>query len=940
MVAPRQRAIMTLAPMPQRNTATPAPATALKSSSEPIASTKLLPPRGARRLMPREGLIARLQEARRQRCVIVQGPAGSGKTSTLVAWRQALLALDYDVAWLSLASDDDELARFFDCLLASLAEVDPALVQETALLLGRDSDETAVEHWVITLVQAIARRPRELVLMLDDVQNLDDPHIFEALQWLLEYAPPHLHLVLGTRHPVPMPLALSRLRAQGLIGEFDLSDLRFSPEESERYLREQLGSIAPREARTLHELTDGWVAGLQLLAVDMKAKHGSAFAPVAVRDAQAFASYFEREVLVRLAPDDLELLTRMAVCNRFCASLCATLLGQPQALARMTTHLAHLDAQNLFISQVGSHDRESWYRLHPLLREVLLARLAQRPIGEQQALHRAAWRWFESRGHVDEAVRHAVQAGEAQAAADLVEGCALELLAHGELTQLANLMRRLPAEPLQSRFRLRIARAHLQLYALRTDELRANLAELETDFGPLAPRDRYSLTLLRGGLAFQTDDTAAARAIVPALQDIPEDAEPHAFAGRNHVLAWMHMFDGDFAAARALLADNVAHNAGRMPLTRSLEGLCHLLQGHMGEAESALRGVLQIKNELGHSERSVQGVASALLGDVLYEANELDAARDILEPRVQFLLHASIPDAVSRALLVLCCTCWLKGRYLDALDHLDRLEEYGTRHALDRPLAYALALRLRWQLRRGETVEAQSTLDRMVLLAARQAGRESAAAAEVARMAERARAEMSLHWNDFDAAIARLEPVLAEAQATARTRNVATLLALLACAEAGRGNAAASRRHLMQALRLGHRLGLVRSLLDVSRHMPELLEALLQAEPLDPVLAFYVRRVVAAARASQRHAPPPAAPSATAAIESFSEREREVLNLVAQALPNKKIARVLGVTPHTVKWHLRKIYAKLGVAERDEAVARLRDMELGRENTGGPGGAN
>jgi LuxR family maltose regulon positive regulatory protein len=97
---------------------------------------------------------------------------------------------------------------------------------------------------------------------------------------------------------------------------------------------------------------------------------------------------------------------------------------------------------------------------------------------------------------------------------------------------------------------------------------------------------------------------------------------------------------------------------------------------------------------------------------------------------------------------------------------------------------------------------------------------------------------------------------------------------------------------------------------------------------------------VAAARASQRHAPPPAAPSATAAIESFSEREREVLNLVAQALPNKKIARVLGVTPHTVKWHLRKIYAKLGVAERDEAVARLRDMELGRENTGGPGGAN
>jgi len=309
--------------------------------------------------MPREALLARLQDARRQRCVVVQGPAGSGKTSTLVAWRQALLALDYDVAWLSLAREDDELTRFFDCLLASLAEVDPALVRETRLLMGRDSNASAVEHWIITLVQEMAQRPRELVLMLDDVHHLDDPRIFEALQWLLEYAPPNLHLVLGTRHPLPMPLALPRLRAQGLLSEFDLRDLRFSPEESERFLREQLGSIEPRDARTLHQLTDGWVAGLQLFAVDLKAKQGSGFAPVEMRDAQAFAHYFEREVLVRLAPDDLDLLTRMAACNRFCASLCATLQGQPQAVAQMTTRLAHLDAQNLFISQVTSHDRET-----------------------------------------------------------------------------------------------------------------------------------------------------------------------------------------------------------------------------------------------------------------------------------------------------------------------------------------------------------------------------------------------------------------------------------------------------------------------------------------------------------------------------------------------------------------------------------------------------
>lgn len=927
--------------MPTRHAAPPGPLTRRETPSEPIASTKLLPPRGARRLMPREALLGRLQEARRKRCVVVQGPAGSGKTSTLVAWRQALLALDYDVAWLSLAPEDDEPARFFDCLLASLAEIAPDLGQETRLLMGRDSDDSAVEHWVITLVQEIAKRPRQLVLMLDDVQNLEAPGIFEALQWLIEYSPSNLHLVFGTRHPLPMPLAMARLRAQGLLSEFDLRDLRFSPEESERFLREQLGHIDPRDARELHELTDGWVAGLQLFAIDLKAKHGNSYARVEVRDAQAFASYFEREVLVRLAPDDLALLTRIAACNRFCASLGATLLGQPNAVARMTTRLAQLDADNLFISQVNSHDRESWYRLHPLLREVLRARLAQQPLEEQQALHHAAWRWFQGRGHVDEAVRHAVQAGEAQAAADLVESCALELLARGELTQLSNLMRRLPEEQLHSRFRLRIARAHLQLYALRIDELRLNLAQLESNFGDLNDRQRYGIILLRGGIALQTDDTAAARAILPALEAIPDDAEPHAFAGRSHVLAWMYMHEGDYATAQALLDESLRRASGRHLLLQSLKALSLGLQGQMGEAENALRGVLQTASERGAAELGVVCLASALLADVLYESNELDAACQLLEPRIEVLLRASMPDSGARALQVLFCSYWLKGRYHDALDYLERLHDYGTRHGLERPLAYALILRLRWQLRRGETVEAQATLDRMAVLSARQAGRSSAAAAEIHRLAERARAEMSLHWNDFDAAIARLVPLLAEVEGLGRGRSVASLNALIACAEAGRGNAAAARRHMLAALRVGHRLGLVRSMLDVSPLLPQHLQDLLLGDTLDPVLAFYVRRLLAGSTQwHQAEAPPTQMPAVAAAFESFSEREREVLNLVAQALPNKKIARVLGVTPHTVKWHLRKIYAKLGVAERDEAVARLRDLELGRENTGDGGAAN
>ena len=142
-----------------------------------VAQTRLIPPRGARQLMPRETLMKRLLDARRQRCVVIQGPAGSAKTSVLLAWRQALLTLDFDVAWLSLSPEDDDLVSFFSGLLGSLAAVDEAIGRETGLLVGRAGEESAAEHWVITLVRGIAERKRDLVLMLDDAHFLKDPRV-------------------------------------------------------------------------------------------------------------------------------------------------------------------------------------------------------------------------------------------------------------------------------------------------------------------------------------------------------------------------------------------------------------------------------------------------------------------------------------------------------------------------------------------------------------------------------------------------------------------------------------------------------------------------------------------------------------------------------------------------------------------------------------------
>jgi LuxR family maltose regulon positive regulatory protein len=894
------------------------------NADQSIADTKVVPPRGARRLVPRESLMLRLQEVRRQRCVVIQGPAGCGKTSTLLAWRRELLAMNFEVAWLSLAAEDDELGRFCHCLQASLSEVLPEQVRDAGVLLGRDNQEMAVEHWVITLVQGIAQHSRELVLMLDDMQHLQDPRIIQALQWLLDYAPSNLHLVFGTRTALPIPLA--GLRARGQVSEFDLRDLRFNPAESERFLREHLGAIDPRDAAQLHELTDGWVAGLQLFAVDLKAKQVTRVDQVQIRDAAAFADYFEREVLVRLEPEDLRLLTCVSICERFCASLCATLLGQPQAIAGMMTQLARLDGDNLFITQVKSHDRETWYRLHPLLGSVLRARLASRP-QQEQVLHVVARGWFTEHDHLDEAVRHAVKAGDAEVAADIVEACAYDLLAKGNLSQIAGLLKGLPAEQTAERFGLQVVMAHLQLYSRNFQGLQQTLQHLQSHYEKLDRRQRHSLTVLKGSQAIHQDDTAAMLAILPELLAIPTDADDFAWSGRGNTLAWLYMYQGEFEKAREILecGERPFGSPRRSLLGRCMSGMSLALEGRATQAEHLYREVLEEAEKHGVAYLVVSTMAAGLLGTALYEQGDYEAACHLLERRMKLLEQVAIPDTVLQCIQTLAMAHWLAGRQTEALSWLDRLERYATRYDLGRLLVSALVVRMRWLQQTGDETGAENALQRILQTAQQHDALESGTPLEVRTIARRATLERHLHAERFSAATELLPALIEVSQSNRRWRRVVAMRVQMAVVEQGRGRPVDAHVQFVEALRQGHRLGLVRSVLDAWSGVPSMLEATLADNTLDPVLRFYAQRLLDIAGSTV------AGNQQDASAESasiLSVRELDVLGLVAQALPNKKIARVLNLSPETVKWHMKNIFYKLEVTGRDEAIAKVRDLEL------------
>ncbi|KMZ12586.1 Transcriptional activator of maltose regulon, MalT [Candidatus Burkholderia humilis] len=382
-----------------------------------------------------------------------------------------------------------------------------------------------------------------------------------------------------------MPISLGRLRDQGLVLELDMRDLRFTSDESETFLRAHFGEISTRDARQLHELADGWAAGLQLFAMRLKRQRTSAANPADcaqdsptqhLHDPRAFSDYFEREVLSRLSSTEVELLVRMSECARQCAPLCVALVGGEQPTADVLALLERLERDNIFIAQVERGGNETWYPLNPLFRETLLERFRARSEAQQRSVHHAAWRWFRDHDQADDAVRHALQAGEAAAAADLVLEVARDMQIRGNLRKLVGLMRLLPLAEIDARIGLRLWQVHLKLYSREFDACAANIARLEADIPASDHADRYRLTLLQAALA-----------ILPRLLDAPDDPDGMLLGARHNLLSWLDARRGAYEdaprvqlAAQPLMAGTpLMGTLAGVLRGRCLVGLSYTLEG-------------------------------------------------------------------------------------------------------------------------------------------------------------------------------------------------------------------------------------------------------------------------------------------------------------------------------------------------------------------------
>jgi ATP/maltotriose-dependent transcriptional regulator MalT len=388
-----------------------------------VLATKLFAPARRPQAVVRTRLEEQLDAALvpGHRLTLVSAPAGFGKTTVLSEWVAQRAERDprRRTAWLSLDEGDNDLTRLLTHLLASLAEIGVDLEPST-VLEHLPSDATAA---LTAVVNAVARTaecgpdvPR--VLVLDDYHVITSAEVQEAMTFLLDHLPDQLHLMMATRADPPLPLA--RLRSRGQLVEIRGADLRFTRDEAREFLNQAMGlELDTPDVDALEERTEGWIAGLQLAALSLRAMQTrpevESFIEAFTGSNRFVIDYLADEVLARQPTDVRDFLLRTAVLDRLTGPLCDAVLSRSGSAAVLEA----LERDNLFVVPLDSE--RSWYRYHHLFADVLHARLLAEDPDLVPLLHRRASDWYAARGWVADAVRHALAAEDFARAAYLVE---------------------------------------------------------------------------------------------------------------------------------------------------------------------------------------------------------------------------------------------------------------------------------------------------------------------------------------------------------------------------------------------------------------------------------------------------------------------------------------------------------------------------------------
>jgi LuxR family maltose regulon positive regulatory protein len=845
------------------------------------------------------------------------------------------------VAWLSLDAGDNDPARFWRYALAALDLARQGLAGPVRPLLGPPPPRS-FEGLVTALINELAAQPGadEIALVLDDYHLIDSEVVHASVGFLLEHLPPGLRLVLASR--ADPPLLLPRLRARGQLAELRVADLRFTPEEADTLLREVAGPDLPGGAADmLAARTEGWAAGLQLAGLSLRGQADAAGFVAAFTGSHRFVlDYLTDEVLARQSAPVREFLLETSVLDRLSGELCDAVTSRSDSQAT----LEQVERAGLFL--IPLDEVRGWWRYHHLFADLLRARLQAEQPSRVPELHRAAAAWLEAHALTDGAVRHALAASDLALAARLMEQHVETLLRNSQGATLRRWLSALPPETLRARARLCLSQAVGAIVGGQVEAAEPMIDDAERAYAatadePYEPPVGQAIGLLanvpawisymRAEIARMRGDTA--QALECSRQALAQLRDGDSWLRLMMCSSWVAAIDwlcGRLEQAERGLAEAVGERwsvgEGYLAVRAAYDlGLIQRARGHMDAALATYRGALKTGAAAVGDGQPYLGMAHVGLAGVLYERGELTAAADHATRGVTRCRQLAFTQPLASGLATLAQIQQAQGDAAAAAAAMDEARQVEVSPQVVALLNPVPSLWARLKLAHGDLAAVVSWA------AERGLGAED----EPSYIQEPdylALARLLLAQHLPGQATVLLGRLLDLAASQGRTGSIIEIQALRALALAD-GDHAAALDALAEALALACPQRYVQVFAAEGAPMHALITRLADRPNQQGAGRGIPPEYLATLLRATRPAPGAPHPRRTAAVprglpEPLTDREAEVLRLIAAGKTNQRIARELVITLDTVKKHVSHLLGKLGAANRTEAVTQARELGL------------